>query len=129
MEKKSEQQGIGLSNGFLLGVVVGVIITLLVTTQRGKRILKLITEEGMSKLSDWENVVTDMVDVYEAKPKESEELPVALSEDDLEEIEKEELQAEEEIRQVEIKNVAKKEIIKPSKRFFKGIHKRSINLL
>jgi hypothetical protein len=119
MEKK-EHHGGGLSSGFLLGVVVGVIITLLLTTKRGKRILKLITEEGMSKLSNWEDMFSDMVEEYETKPQEPKQKPVAFLEE-----------GEEESEEAPIATVKprkeKHEEEKSSKRFFKGIHRRSVN--
>ena len=118
MEKK-EHHGGGLSSGFLLGVVVGVIVTLLLTTKRGKRIVKLITEEGMSKLSGWEDMMTDMMEEYEKKPQESTPKSVTFLED-----------GEEEIQEVQVEAKSKKERheeAKSSKRFFKGIHRRSVN--
>lgn len=37
--------------GFWLGVIVGAAIVFLIATKKGKRILKLISEEGMEKLT------------------------------------------------------------------------------
>jgi len=125
MEQK-EKQGGGLSSGFLLGVVVGVIITLLLTTKRGKRILKLITEEGMSKLSNWEDLFHDAVEEYQTKPAEPKLPPVDLSsaEDQEDEDTVEAAPLEEES---EPKHVEKKEQPKTIKRFFKGIPRHTMN--
>lgn len=122
MEQK-EKQGGGLSSGFLLGVVVGVIITLLLTTKRGKRILKFITEEGMSKLSNWEDLFQDAVEEYQTKPAEPKLPPVDLT--SVEEQEDEEVEAAP--VEEEPKLVAKKEQPKIIKRFFKGIPRHTMN--
>lgn len=42
---------------FLLGVLIGVAITLLFTTKKGRRILKTLTDEGMDKISKWEDIL------------------------------------------------------------------------
>lgn len=124
MEQK-EKQGGGLSSGFLLGVVVGVIITLLLTTKRGKRILKLITEEGMSKLSNWEDLFHDAVEEYQTKPAEPKLPPVDLT--SVEEQEDEETIESAPVEE-EPKIVVKKEQQPKSiKRFFKGIPRHSMN--
>ena len=124
MEQK-EKQGGGLSSGFLLGVVVGVIITLLLTTKRGKRILKLITEEGMSKLSNWEDLFRDAVEEYQTKPAEPKLPPVDLS--SAEEQEDEETVESAPVEEEEMKHVEKKEQPKTIKRFFKGIPRHTMN--
>ncbi|MBP9719269.1 MAG: YtxH domain-containing protein [Candidatus Levybacteria bacterium] len=119
MENKEATKHGGLSSGFLLGVVVGVIITLLLTTKRGKKILKMITEEGMNKISNWEDIFSDAVEEYTTQPAEPKLPSVELAE----EIEDDEPQ---EII-VEKKSSETKEVSKPIKRFFKGIHRSSIN--
>ena len=44
-------------NGFLLGLVAGVLLTLLFTTKKGRRILHMLTEEGMSKFGEVEEIL------------------------------------------------------------------------
>lgn len=119
MEKK--EQNHGLTNGFFVGVIVGVIITLLFTTKRGKKIFKFITEEGMSKISHWEDIFTDIVDDYQTNPQESKLPSVDLASDS-------EIEQEPEILNTEGKeeHIEKKEA-KPIRRFFKGIHRPSVN--
>lgn len=64
-----EHQGNAL-NGFTIGVVVGVALTLLLTTKKGRRILKMLTDQGMDQIEKWEQtiktktepVVEDIVD-------------------------------------------------------------------
>jgi gas vesicle protein len=123
MEHKEHHKGGGLSTGFLLGVVVGVIITLLLTTKRGKKILKMITDEGISKISNLEDMVGDMIDEYETKPVEPKLPSVELAEEM--EVEDEALAMPSE--KEEVKEVIKKESKPPVKRFFKGIHRPSVN--
>lgn len=50
----------GHSGGFLLGVLIGVAVTLMLTTKKGRKILKILTDEGMDKLSHWEDIVKDV---------------------------------------------------------------------
>lgn len=60
----------GSGNGFLLGVLVGVVLTLLFTTDKGRKILKELSENGLEALDDRlrnfeegdENVVADEED-------------------------------------------------------------------
>jgi len=50
-------------NGFLLGLIVGGAIVFLLATKKGKRILKLISEEGLDNL-------TNILENYEEKEDE-----------------------------------------------------------
>lgn len=47
----------GNGSGFLLGVLVGVIITLLFTTKKGREIVKDLTEKGLDKFSTLQDVL------------------------------------------------------------------------
>lgn len=47
-------------NGFVLGLVVGVLITLLFTTKKGRQILQTLTEEGMNKFNEVEDIIKAM---------------------------------------------------------------------
>lgn len=58
MENKNNQHVSG-GNAFILGVIVGVVITLLFTTKKGKEILRVLTEKGLSKFSDMEEIFDD----------------------------------------------------------------------
>ncbi len=44
------------SGGFLFGILVGVAITLLFTTKKGRKILKTLTDEGFDKISGLEDL-------------------------------------------------------------------------
>ncbi len=39
-------------NGFLFGIIVGVLLTLLFTTKKGRNILKTLADEGVDSISD-----------------------------------------------------------------------------
>lgn len=39
-------------NGFLFGIIVGVLLTLLFTTKKGRNILKTLADEGVDSIND-----------------------------------------------------------------------------
>ena len=57
MEKENNHNGGG--NGFLLGIIVGVIIALLFTTKRGRQMLHILTEKGFERFSDIQDALVD----------------------------------------------------------------------
>lgn len=59
MEHNKNNQYNGLGNGFLLGVIVGAILTLLFTTKKGREILKELLEKGVEKFSNLEDLMRD----------------------------------------------------------------------
>ena len=48
----SQHHNGGFANGFLFGLVVGAALVFLLATKKGRRILKLISEEGFDNLAD-----------------------------------------------------------------------------
>jgi gas vesicle protein len=54
MENKNNNQG-GFGNGFVLGLLVGIVATLFITTKRGRELFKELTEKGLDKFSDFED--------------------------------------------------------------------------
>ena len=64
MEHKKHSGGPGF-NLFFIGILVGVALTLLLTTKKGRKILQIIIDEGVEKLSKWE----DVIDVLEKNSK------------------------------------------------------------
>ncbi len=58
MEQKNQHNG-GFGNGFVLGLLIGVVGTLLVTTKRGRELVKEFTEKGMDKFSDFETKIKE----------------------------------------------------------------------
>lgn len=59
-------------NGFILGVIVGALVVFLLFTDKGKRILKMLTEEGFEGLTDIiekaEEKITNEEDGLEPEP-------------------------------------------------------------
>ena len=47
----------GFGNGVVVGVVMGVILTLLFTTKKGRKILRILSEEGFEKVKKWETIL------------------------------------------------------------------------
>lgn len=61
-----QHHGSGNNNGgFLLGILVGVALTLLLVTKKGRKILRMLTDEGIDKLSEWETVINDVKDAID----------------------------------------------------------------
>lgn len=56
-ERNQEDHQGGSFHPFLLGVIVGVALTLLFTTKKGRKILKTLTDQGMDKIEKWEEVL------------------------------------------------------------------------
>lgn len=52
-------------NGFLMGVIVGGVATLLVTTKKGREIIKDLTAKGLDKFSEIQKNLDDIVDFEE----------------------------------------------------------------
>jgi hypothetical protein len=48
--------------GFMFGLIAGVALTLLLVTKKGRRILKVLTDEGMDKFGEWEDIIHDVKD-------------------------------------------------------------------
>lgn len=59
MDKKSNSGGNGF-NVFIFGIFIGVLATLLLTTKKGRKILKIIINEGTERISKWEDVVDSL---------------------------------------------------------------------
>ena len=57
--EKHEHTG---NNGFLLGVIAGASIALLFTTTKGRKILQMLTDEGLEKLNEWEDIMKEIED-------------------------------------------------------------------
>lgn len=47
----------GSLNTFVFGILVGVALTLLLTTKKGRKLLKILTEEGAEKITKWEEML------------------------------------------------------------------------
>ena len=55
-----QQKNNGSFHGFILGLIIGVVVTLLFTTKKGRQILRTLTEEGLSKFSEVEDIIQAM---------------------------------------------------------------------
>ena len=71
MDKKHPNNANGNNVGFLLGAVAGAGLALLLTTKKGKEILKILAEEGIEKIADWEKFVKDAEQALEDDDGES----------------------------------------------------------
>lgn len=58
------------SNGFLLGLIIGGVATLLFTTKKGREIVKDLTEQGIERISDFQDKMEKVVVDYEDVPGE-----------------------------------------------------------
>ncbi|HVZ58559.1 MAG TPA: YtxH domain-containing protein [Patescibacteria group bacterium] len=64
MDQQQERGGSSL-NTFLFGVLVGVLASLLFTTKKGRKLLRVITDESVDRLSKWEDMIQAMQDEVE----------------------------------------------------------------
>jgi len=106
MQEKHQHSG-GFGNGFLLGMIVGGAIVFLLCTRMGRKILKELSENGISALNSIENLadskkiqrvvdsenISGMADVVESVPVHA--------------------------------NGSRSHEKEPSKRFFRGVRKRN----
>ena len=95
--KKQQHQENGHGSGFLLGVIVGVLLTLLFTTKRGREILHDVTEKGMKKVSELEKIKEDInvKEFYEkAEEDESDDYQKSEQTEDIKILAREEKQEE-----------------------------------
>ena len=54
-----ENRSSGFSHGLLLGALVGGAAVFFLGTEKGKKLLKVITEEGLERISQFENSVEE----------------------------------------------------------------------
>lgn len=60
------------SGGFLFGVIVGVVLALLFTTKKGREILRTLTDEGLNKFADLEDLLQEKVHEVQSNPVDDE---------------------------------------------------------
>lgn len=56
MKNKTTSTNNGINSGFFLGFILGVLATLLLTTKKGREILKELIDKGMQKITDLEEL-------------------------------------------------------------------------
>jgi len=71
MEQKQHNYS-GFGNGFVIGLLVGIIATLFVTTKKGREIFRELTERGLDKFEDIEKRLQETEAEYEEVDDESE---------------------------------------------------------
>ncbi len=67
MDNQQHHHGNGFMNGFLLGAIVGAAVVFFLFTDKGKKLLKTITEEGIEGFADLQDIVGEELgeDEYE----------------------------------------------------------------
>lgn len=60
MNNNHGNSGNGFSTGLILGIIIGAAAVFLFGTKRGKRLFKVITEEGLEGISDIGDLIEDM---------------------------------------------------------------------
>lgn len=63
-------KGSGFLNGILIGILIGGGAALLFSTKRGRKLLKVITEEGWEGISGLEEIFEEVEDEYESNQPE-----------------------------------------------------------
>lgn len=60
----------GFLHGFLWGAIIGGVVVFLLTSKKGRKILKLLTEEGLDGVSQLEELLGEKIsgDEYEEEP-------------------------------------------------------------
>lgn len=122
MDNKKNSAGMNL---FLFGVIVGVAATLLLTTKKGRKLLKVLTDEGADRLTKFEKMVKEMEvedEEYFSEDGSQDELDV-----DGDDYVKEEKKAEHKVEKIEVKATSSKidEAPTAKKRLFRGIRKKT----
>lgn len=59
MENHHNHHSNGFMNGFLFGAIIGAALVFFLFTDKGKKLLKTITEEGMEEFSNLKDLVED----------------------------------------------------------------------
>jgi len=103
---KHEHHGGGFGNGFILGLIVGAALVFFLFTEKGKKLLKMISEEGIAGVEEFKELL-DMEDEEEYYEDISSNEPTKMF-----------VRGEKEV-------VAK--VRKGAKRFFRGVPKRKVN--
>jgi len=124
-----EHHGSGVAHTLIFGILLGVLITLLFTTKKGRRLLKAITDESVDRLSHWEDMLKSIE--REAVQDTDEQEPIIGEEVDqevqaIEAPKPEKIEIDEMDEDTSAGSVQEKPVIqKKSKRLFKGVHKKA----
>lgn len=114
MDKEHHDHNHHHSSGFMNGLVMGLLLgggaVFLLGTKRGKKLLKVISEEGLEGMSGLGELLENKFDYIKD-----------MDEEDLEE---EMLEAKENNKNEKSSEEAPKSLHSKAKRFFKGVHKK-----
>lgn len=61
----SNQENKDHNSGFFAGFILGVATALLLNTKKGKKILKILIDQGIDRIGNWEEVVKDIIEEKE----------------------------------------------------------------
>lgn len=81
MDGHHNEKGSNFTTGLLLGLLIGISITLLVVTKKGRRLLKTLADEGFENMKDWKSRLKEaetMVDedLYLDEIEEQSDIPI-----------------------------------------------------
>ena len=62
MEKNQKHHDGGFMNGFLLGAIIGAAVVFFIFNEKGKKLLKTITEEGVEGFSELRDLLDEELD-------------------------------------------------------------------
>lgn len=65
MQSDNKNHGGGFMHGFLLGAIVGAAVVFFLFTEKGKRLLRTITEEGLEGAGELRDLLSEEMDEYE----------------------------------------------------------------
>jgi hypothetical protein len=69
-------EGGGFMNGFLLGAIIGAAVVYFLFTEKGKKMLKTVTEEGIEGFGDIKDLIQEEMDEDEYEEEEVYEEPM-----------------------------------------------------
>lgn len=107
------QKGGRFMDGLLVGLILGFGLALLITTKKGRRMLKMLTEEGLDSVSELKKRLDNIEVVLDENDDEEEEYIVEEMAED----------PDEELRNTKREEEGIKK--SPRKRLFKGISRKN----
>ena len=113
------------NNGFIFGFILGIAAALLLNTKKGRRILKTLVDQGIDRVSNWEDTIKEIIEEDEDLFKADDFVPSTIIDEDKKVIENISDRNENEIKVNTPASEPQPSIVKTAtRRFFKGIKKR-----
>jgi hypothetical protein len=107
----------GFGNGVVVGMILGAVAVLLFTTKKGRKILRILSEDGFEKLKDWESIFDELqLDDEEEMDGDDYVAPVP--------VEKREMPRNPYLAKADTSTVMYHRVKPASRRLFRGIPKR-----